>query len=1103
MVLVLSSLATLVGAAYLISRADPSRGKPYNPHVAKASAEARKVIPTIRVPRGLKVDLFAAEPMLANPVVFCIDHRNRFYVAETFRLKAGVTDIRDHMDWLDDDLACRTVQDRLAMMKRRLGKQVADYGVHHERIRLIEDTKGTGKADRSVVFADGFNRIEDGIAAGLLARGKRVWYACLPDLWLLRDTKGTGKADKRKRLHSGFGVHIGFIGHDLHGLVFGPDGKLYFSIGDRGLNVKTSRGSLVHPDTGCVLRCNPDGSELEVFAVGLRNPQELAFDRYGNLFTGDNNSDAGDRARWVYLVEGGDSGWRIGYQFGTATGVRGPFMAEDLWKPHWPGQAAYIVPPIANLADGPAGLAYYPGVGWPERYQHHFFLCDFRASAGASGIHSFTVKPKGASFELADLHRCVWSILATDCDFGTDGALYLTDWVHGWNMTGKGRIYKVSDPKRAKSPAVLEVKKLLAAGMGKRGLAELAKLLAHADMRVRQEAHFALAGRGKQAIPTLSKVARTDRAQLARLHAIWALGMVGRKEPAGYKPLRGLLADRDAEVRAQAARVLGDGKVGSAAKKLVALLEDDSPRVQFFAAQALGRIGAKEAVAPVLALLRTNADRDPYLRHAGVMALVGCAGKASLGKAASDESPAVRRGVLLAWRRTGNPEVARFLADGDASLVLEAARAINDVPIEAALPRLAGLVNRREMPDALGYRVLNANFRLGKAENARAVARFAARRDVSEALRLEAIRELGDWSKPPGRDRVMGVWRPLPARPARLAADALRPALGGIFSGPDRVRQEAARVAAKLGIKEVGPALLALAADRKRPAGVRVEAVRALAALKDARLEKAVKLALADGDARLRTEGRRVLALLRPAEALPALAKALEGGTTLDRQGAFAVLGEMKGAGAERLLGKWLDRLVAGKVPAEVRLDLVQAAERHRTPAIKGRLARYESARPKSEPFGKWRNCLVGGDAESGRRIFLYKSAVSCLRCHKVQGQGGEVGPDLTGIGARQKREYLLESIVEPNKQIAKGFETVILTLTSGKSVSGVLKKEDARVVHLMTPEGKLLVVPKSKIEERQAGKSAMPEDLIKHLSRSEMRDLVEFLASLKVAPKR
>src|SRR5262249_45442337 len=159
--------------------------------------------------------------------------------------------------------------------------------------------------------------------------------SCSPDLWLLRDTKGTGKADVRRSLQHGYGVHVGFLGHDLHGLRMGPDGKLYFTSGDRGFSVPTARGRVASPDTGAVLRCNPDGSELQIVATGLRNPQELAFDQYGNLFTGDNNADHGDKARWVYVVEGGDSGWRIGYQFLETPTALGPWNAEKLWLPAW------------------------------------------------------------------------------------------------------------------------------------------------------------------------------------------------------------------------------------------------------------------------------------------------------------------------------------------------------------------------------------------------------------------------------------------------------------------------------------------------------------------------------------------------------------------------------------------------------------------------------------------------------------------------------------------------------------------------------------------------------------------------------------------------
>jgi quinoprotein glucose dehydrogenase len=185
-------------------------------------------------------------------------------------------------------------------------------------------------------------------------------------------------------------------------------------------------------------------------------------------------------------------------------------------------------------------------------------------------------------------------------------------------------------------------------------------------------------------------------------------------------------------------------------------------------------------------------------------------------------------------------------------------------------------------------------------------------------------------------------------------------------------------------------------------------------------------------------------------------------------------------------------------LPPETHLDLLDAAAKFRSAEIKGKLAKYEASRSKTDHLANYRESLVGGDAENGRRIFLFKAEVSCLRCHKVKGEGGEVGPDLTGIGSKQKRDYLLESIVDPNKQIAKGYESVILTLKNGKNVVGIIKAEDAKEVKLMNADGQTIVVPKEQIDDRQTGKSAMPEDVIKHLTKAELRDLVEFLAGLK-----
>ena len=186
------------------------------------------------------------------------------------------------------------------------------------------------------------------------------------------------------------------------------------------------------------------------------------------------------------------------------------------------------------------------------------------------------------------------------------------------------------------------------------------------------------------------------------------------------------------------------------------------------------------------------------------------------------------------------------------------------------------------------------------------------------------------------------------------------------------------------------------------------------------------------------------------------------------------------------------------RLAGAIQLELLEAARLRRSSEVKQKLARWDASRPKSDHLAAYRETLAGGDAVAGREIFLNKTEVACLRCHKVQGHGGEVGPDLTGIGAKQTREYLLESLVDPNRQIAKGFETVVLGLRNGTLVSGVLKAETADEIRLITAEAQTMVVPKREIEDRTTGKSAMPADVTQHLSKRELRDLVEFLAGLK-----
>jgi quinoprotein glucose dehydrogenase len=345
---------------------------------------------------------------------------------------------------------------------------------------------------------------------------------------------------------------------------------------------------------------------------------------------------------------------------------RGPWNREKLWHPQHEGQPAYIVPPIMNLADGPSGLAYYPGTGLDARYNGHFFLCDFRGGAGQSGVHSFSLKPKGASFEVADLHHFLWSMLVTDVGFGPDSNVYISDWVEGWNGAGKARIYRVFDPDKRGGEQAKQVQTMLAEGFAKRSTAELVGLLAHGDMRIRRDAQFALVDRGEK--DALVEVATHGPNQLARIHAIWGLGQLSRKATAEalqqyLAPIAALAKDGDAEIRTQVAKTLGRRSWAPAVEPLVALLADESPRVQAFAALALGH-QSHHAHAAVLKLLEANGDRDPIVRHAASLALVA-AMKAEpeladrLSELSAAEAPAsVRLGVLLALRRIGAASIA-------------------------------------------------------------------------------------------------------------------------------------------------------------------------------------------------------------------------------------------------------------------------------------------------------------------------------------------------------------------------------------------------------------------------------------------------------------
>ena len=1102
----------MIATLALVALAAPQQGEAYAPFVAEASDEPLSAMKSFRLPPDTELELWAAEPHLANPVTFSLAPTGEVYVAETFRHHAGVTDIREHMDWLDDDLACRSVADRVAMFRRHLGDDFASYETEHERVRLLRDTDGDGKADRSTVFADGFDAAADGIGAGLLAWKGQVYYTCIPDLWRLRDADGDGRAEERESLSSGYGIRVALLGHDLHGLCVGPDGRLYFSCGDRGFVVTTREGQVIENwATGGVLRCELDGSNLELFATGLRNPQELAFDDLGDLFTVDNNSDGGDRARIVHVVPDSDSGWRQAYQWLTEPELRGPWNQEKLWHPANDAQPAYLLPPIANLTDGPSGLAIYPGTGFGTRLAGRFLIADFRGGAGYSGVRSFRLEPRGAGYALAYDDQLVWNVLATDVDFGPDGAIWLLDWVEGWNKTGKGRVWRLASTIEDERRVGEGTGRLLASGLGSRAVAELAELLVHPDRRVRQQAQFELVARGPEGLSALRDAATGSSSRLARLHGIWGLGMAARAGDRDIAlPLTGLLGDLDPTARAAALSVLGDLREVRALDLILASARDPEPRVRLHACIALGRLGVPEAVAALVEVSRENAGADRPLAHAAAAALARCGDPGRLVGLISDPSVDVRLGAVVALRRLRHLGLVPFLSDPEPRVVGEAARAVYDGWVEGALPALASLIaGQHELDGPLARRVLAANRRLGGEQRAGALARFAADASRHGLQRWEALRMLRDWTEPVGRDPLTGEWWPVERPAAELeAARQFLPRLvaelgeGGIGDAPPRVVRAWLDLVERYRVEGQAGRLATWAGERERDAGVRARCVELLGLLRPEGLADSLRPLVLDEAEPVRAAAAKLLGRIAPAEALAIVDGAMACGGVEDLRAAFAVLADLRSPEGDARLGLELERLEADALPAEVALDLVQAAESRGAGPLAERLAVRGERRGLAGERARWLDGLHGGDAERGARLFLESAELACLRCHVVgQGEdgplGGRVGPDLRGLSQRVTRLGMLEAILEPNARIAEGYRTTQLLLDDDTLIEGRVEEEDGARVVLRNSDDERVEVDAARVLERRAGLSAMPDGLEQFLDRAEMRDLIAYLASL------
>src|SRR5437660_1222849 len=409
---------------------------------------------------------------------------------------------------------CESVNYRDTLHHRKLRRPAGD------RIVILEDTKGAGKADKATTFYQSPELLAPlgiAVAKDPLGPGYNVYVCQSPDILLFEDKDGDGKADgPPKKLLTGFrGIDHD---HGVHGILIGPDCKLYFSVGDQGVeNLQSSDGkgrkwtsNQADCQAGTIWRCDMDGKNLELIAHNFRNEYEPCVDSFGTIFVSDNDDDGNQQTRICYVRAGGNYGYW----------PRGPGQT------HWHEEQPGVVPKILRTGFGsPTGMCVYEGTLLPKKYWGQLLHTD----AGPRQVRCYHLKPQGAGYEV-ERQDIVTStdtwFRPSDICVAPDGSVFIADWYdpgvggHGMGDTTRGRIYRLTQKgyKGYRTPRIgLSTPGGFMAALGSPNLAVRFMAMAQLDFLDR-----------KRAVDLLELAAVQKGSGVLRTRALWHLARLGR-----------------------------------------------------------------------------------------------------------------------------------------------------------------------------------------------------------------------------------------------------------------------------------------------------------------------------------------------------------------------------------------------------------------------------------------------------------------------------------------------------------------------------------------------------------------------------------------------
>ncbi|MEZ2441009.1 PVC-type heme-binding CxxCH protein [Chitinophaga sp. RCC_12] len=955
---------------------------------------------------GLETTLFASEPSIMNPTNMDIDEKGRVWITEAYNYRNELNPGHP-------------------------------YKAAGDRIMILEDLNGDGKADTAKVF---YQDTCINAALGICVLGNKVIVSCSPNVFIFTDTNGDDKADKKELLFRG----IGGVQHDhaIHSFTFGPDGKLYFNFGNAGDSILDKNGNVIRDAEGnliankgrpyrqgMIFRCNEDGSNLEVMAHNFRNNYEVAVDAFGNMWQSDNDDDGNRGVRINYILEHGNYGY-TDEMTGAGWSSRRMNMEDSIPYRHWHLNDPGVVPNLLQTGSGsPTGMVIYEGDLLPAPFRNQMI----HGEPGHNVVRSYPVKKYGAGYT-ATIENILESgsdqwFRPSDVCVAPDGSLFVADWYDpgvGGHQVGdlnRGRIFRIAPPgsQYKVKPPVLNT------------AADAITALKNPNLSTRYLAWTKLSGMGAAAEKELQQLYASDNSRY-RARALWLLSRL----PNGNGYVQTALKDKDEDIRITAIRAAKETGV-SYGNLLVA---DTSAAVRRQLLLAMHHSREKDMPANWALLAAQYNGKDRWYLEA-------------LGIAADGNWDA----CFNEWRKLP-PNTKNPAADHD---IIWRART------PAALPLLAALILEPGTDPLQNKRYFRAFDFYPAAESTPVLLGLLKGQHPQQAyINALAFIQLDAKAVPKTRDIEVLLRNSLSA-----------------FKG----HMEFIDLVQKYHVRDQNEALLQMVLESERD-DVQGYAMKTLlqcggqplvikAISKKDSLSGAI-LINAIGKGQDRTNRALLASLMRNNVYSLTL-----------RQQATRNLGH----GWDGFADLW-NMVEAKSLPAD--LDTVARAvltNAWRQDIKAKAVAYYEPAavRHVLPPVDKL--AALPGNISGGKKVFNNY----CATCHLDGNSGVNFGPALTEIGSKLTKSAIYDAIIEPDAGISFGFEGYFFKLKDGSQVLGYVAGETKEEVDVRTAGGQGVKLQKSTIVSRKAYEhSLMPTGLATAMPQQELVDLVTYLASLK-----